>query len=79
MVGGSDRGWNEIGEGVEGNRRKGGMRQGKGMKGNRGGGRRRVYELSLHNLNPVCSGLGGLWLFFGFVTIGLSRGLRMGL
>jgi len=37
----------------------GGMRQGKGMKGNRGGGRRGVYELSLHNLNLVCSGLGG--------------------
>ena len=52
-------GGDEIGEGVEGNRRKGGMRQGKGMKGNRGGGRRGVYELSLHNLNLVCSGLGG--------------------
>ena len=38
MVGGSDRGWYEIGEGVEGNRNGGGMRQGKGMKGNRGGG-----------------------------------------
>ena len=33
MVGGSDRGWNEIGEGGEGNRRKGGMRQGKEWKG----------------------------------------------
>ena len=31
-------GGDEIGEGVEGNRRKGGMRQGKGMKGNREGG-----------------------------------------
>ena len=38
MVRGSYREWNEIGEGVEGNRNGGGMRQGKGMKGNRGGG-----------------------------------------
>lgn len=38
MVRGGERGWNEIGEGVEGNRNGGGMRQGKGMKGNRGGG-----------------------------------------
>jgi len=30
VVGGSDRGWNEIGEGVEGNRRKGGREQEKG-------------------------------------------------
>ena len=51
MVGGSDRGWNGIGERVEGNRNGSGMRQGRGRRGD--------YELSLHNLNPVCSGLGG--------------------
>ena len=43
------------------------MGQGRGWKGTgredgigQGRGRRGVYELSLHNLNLVCSGLGGL-------------------
>ena len=63
MDGGSDRGW-------KGERGEGGKEQGKGW--------REEYELSLHNLNSVCSGLGGLWLFFGFVTIGLSRGYGWG-
>jgi hypothetical protein len=61
------------------------MGQGRGWKGTggedgigQGRGRRGEYELSLHNLNPVCSGLGGWWLIFGFVTIGLSRGYGWG-
>jgi len=41
---GKVEGWNETREGVE---------------RNRGGGWSGEYELSLHNLNPICSGLGG--------------------
>jgi hypothetical protein len=32
VVGGGERGWYEIGEGVEWNRNEGGMRQGKRLK-----------------------------------------------